>query len=1031
MKYSLMLSIILYICGCFYMIFGAITISANTKSKVNRLFLLLACSLTIWSFSYSISNSAPAAEVSAYWRSFSVFGWGVFSSILLHFVLVLTKHENRLSRRGILVLLYLPSVINIILFGPFGYLVEKQYAMVQTDYGWINLAPVYAADIWLGLYYTIFSLVTLILLIRWWKKIESHTLAKRYARNFLISIILLFLVELVIEALPDLLGKKFFPKIPVLFLLIPTIMLFLVLKKLGLLSDRQRKTYSLSEIKKNLDADRERLFPIVTTIFLIAGAISFFIGYFGMKGKLKIELLLAATLFLIGIFVRFIPLITQKQTAQNIIFLVISFIGMMYIMITNTKTGALTLWSVYIFFLLLTVILEDRINAIVFTVVCVVMQVIFWIAYPKVSVTIDGNEYLTRIFVIILSYFIVRYLTTEYALKVKDYKMFAREQEVLERISSSFISINRENAKKKIDEMLKMADEILDFNHAYVVEFSKDYEETTILNICAKTVDNESFPFQPGMKVKSATLPMIKPLIGQDMPMMCEDIANISADEGGEQKDFFLSREIKSFFALPIKVDQEIQGMIVVEYKDRIDIDLAEGRLYLLKILVNILGDARKKFLYEKKFFDFAYFDETTKLANRSMLKIELEQMIRSRKGSEKIAVLDIEIENLRMINDTFGHSVVEQIMIESATILENLFEGSYDIARSSEGNFVVVLPTVENTKQIKKCAKRILKSFSRPVSASAVIESLFVVVGIGISVYPDNGKDADTLLRNANLARYEAKSASEKIGFYTGRLESQIAENTLFTNRLFNSLQNEEFFLEFQPQISCVTGKTVGVEALLRWKTDGNERVLPERFIPILEHTGLIYDVGLWVLGKALQEHNRLITRGLPPLRFAVNLSIGQFREERLVPDFAKIIEESGVDPKYIELEITESLFSENPEDVSEKLYTLKDLGVSVAIDDFGKGYSSLSRLNLIPFDRIKIDKDMIKYINLETKRVPITEVIILLAKAFNASITAEGVETKEHADFLINIDCDEIQGHYYSRALSAKALEEFLIKE
>ena len=1031
MKYSLALSIILYICGCFYMIFGAITISFNTKSKINRLFLFLACSLAIWSFAYSISNSASTAEVSAYWRSFSVFGWGLFSSILLHFVFVLTKHGSRLSRRSVLALLYFPSVINIILFGPFGYFVEKQYVMVPTDFGWLNVAPTYFAGIWLNLYYVVFSLATLILLILWWKKFEPRTPEKQYARDFLISIIFLFLVEFVVEALPDLLDKSYFPKISVLLLLIPTVMLFITLRKFGLLTDRQRKTYSFSEIKKNWDADRARLFPMVTSIFLIAGAISFFIGYFGMKGKLEFELLLAATLFSIGVFVRFIPLITKKQTIQNIIFLAIGTICILYIMITNTKTGALTLWSVYIFFLLLTVILEDKINAILFTVICVVMQVIFWIAYPKVNVTIDGNEYLTRIFIIILSYFIVRYLTTEYALKVKDYKRFAREQEVLENISSNFISINRENAKEKIDEMLEIADEILEFNYAYVVEFDKDYEEITILNICAKAAESESFPFYPGMKVKSATLPMIKPLIDKDMPMMCEDIANISADEGGEQKDFFLSRGIKSFFALPIKVDQEIQGIIVVEYKDGIDIDLAEGRLHLLKMLVNILGDARKKILYEEKFYDFAYFDETTKLANRSMLKIELEQIIQDRKGSEKIAVLDIEIENLRMINDTFGHSVVEQIMIESATILENLFEGSSYIARSSEGNFVVVLPTVENTEQIEECAKRIFDSFSRPISASAVIEALYVVVGIGISVYPDDGRDADTLLRNANLARYEAKSVSEKIGFYTKRLESQIAENTLLTNRLFNSLQNNEFFLEFQPQISCDTGKTVGVEALLRWKSDGNKRLLPDRFIPILEQTGLIYDVGLWVLEQALQEHKRLITRGFPPLRFAVNLSVGQFREDGLVPDFTKIIEESGVNPKYIELEITESLFSENPEDVREKLYKLKDLGVSIAIDDFGKGYSSLSRLNSIPFDRIKIDKEMIKYINLETKRAPLTEVIILLAKTFNASITAEGVETKKQADFLLNTGCNEIQGHYYSRPLSVKALEEYLNKE
>jgi len=301
----------------------------------------------------------------------------------------------------------------------------------------------------------------------------------------------------------------------------------------------------------------------------------------------------------------------------------------------------------------------------------------------------------------------------------------------------------------------------------------------------------------------------------------------------------------------------------------------------------------------------------------------------------------------------------------------------------------------------------------------------------MGISMYPGDGRDADTLLKNADLARFEAKNTNEKIVFYTERLESNIAENTLFTNRLFKSLENEEFFLEYQPQISCETGKTAGVEALLRWKTDGNKRIPPDRFVPILEQTGLIYDVGIWVLDQALQEHNRLIAKGFPPLRFSVNLSVVQFQNNNFIRDIRKTIEGNRVHPKYVELEITESLFSKNTEDSLEKLHQLKELGVNIAIDDFGKGYSSLNRLKLVPFDRIKIDKVIIDYIDLENKKAPITEIIILLAKAFSAGITAEGVETKEQADFLKSIACDEIQGYYYSKPLSAESLEEYLKKD
>ncbi|MGI6603438.1 MAG: putative bifunctional diguanylate cyclase/phosphodiesterase [Saccharofermentanales bacterium] len=826
---------------------------------------------------------------------------------------------------------------------------------------------------------------------------------------------------------------------PVIFLLIPTMMLFIVLKQFELIVEREKCIYSFPEIEKNLDSDRLRLFQTASVMFMTGGAISFLIGFFGMQGKLEYELLLTAVLLLIGIFIRFIPFITKKHNMQNTIFLAICMIGISHFMISNAETGGAAIWSIYILFLLLTVVLGSKIHATIFTVFCVTIQAAFWIIFPEIPITIDGNKYTIRIFVIMLSYLAVRYLSTEYALKVNSYKLFAKEQEILEKISSSFISIDSENAKEKIDEMLEMANEILEFSQAYLIAFSEDYEDATILNTCIKSADSKSFPYHPGMKIKTSALPIGMSLIDQDVPVLCEDISNISSDKAEEQIDNLISRGIKSYCALSIKVDKG-KDILVVEYSDRLDINLAESRINFLKLIGNVLADAKKKTLYEERLYNFAYFDETTKLANRNMLKKRLQQIIDSRKESEKIAILDIELENLRMIKDTFGYSAGEQIVIESAEILGNMLKNCcdienskkcYEIARSSEEGFVIVLSPMENTKQIEKCAKKVLGSFTHPVLTDTDIEALFVVVNIGISVYPDDGKNVETLLKNAILAGYEAANASDKIVFYSERLGKNIAENTLLTNKLYRSLSNKEFFLEFQPQFSFDEGKTAGVEALLRWNSGDNDRISPSRFVPILEQTGLIYDVGLWVLEQALQEHSRLVVKGFSPLRFSVNLSVVQFRREELIIDFAKIIERSGVDPKYIELEITESVFTENLEVLIEKLHKLKELGINIAIDDFGRGSSSLYRLNMIPFDRIKIDKDIIDSIDLARKRAPVVEMIISLARTFKASITAEGVETKEQMEFLRSAVCDEIQGNYYSKPLPAKALEEFLKEE
>ena len=374
----------------------------------------------------------------------------------------------------------------------FRFLVEKQYQMVQTDFGWTNMAPMYAGNIWLNVYYVMFSIASIMLLIGWWRTIEAHTPAKREAKHFILSIMFLFLIEAVIEFLPDLLGRKQHPKFAVPFLLIPTITLFSILRKTGLI-EKRNKTYLSLEISKDLAGDRSRLFKMAAAIFLLGGAISFLIGYFGMNRTLEYELALAASMILMGIIMGFIPLITRKNTIQNIAILIICMLSMLYFMIKDVETGALTVWSIYILFLLFTVILDDRISAIIFTVFCVAIQIVFWISYPKVTVIIDKNEYATRIFVILISYFLVRYLTTEYASKVKEYRRFARSKKHLKNLFQ--FHYNRQwKCERKVDEMFKMAFGVLDFNYAYLLDLSVDGEDATIHNTYVKEAGSELFP---------------------------------------------------------------------------------------------------------------------------------------------------------------------------------------------------------------------------------------------------------------------------------------------------------------------------------------------------------------------------------------------------------------------------------------------------------------------------------------------------------------------------------------------------------
>ncbi|NLL92144.1 MAG: diguanylate cyclase, partial [Ruminococcaceae bacterium] len=911
MKYSLILSTIFFLLGFFYMVLGAYTVASNTKSGTNRLFLVLTSSMAVWAFTCSISNSAPTAEFSAFWACLSVFGWGVFYNILLHFTLIMTNSRFRPKSTGKIILFYLPAAINIILFAPYGILAEKQYKMEQTDFGWRNTLPANLGQHWINTYYIIYLSITFTLLIRWLRKLEPKSPLRRQVRHFILSMIFPFIAGTITDIMPEYLGLIRIPKIAITFLFVPTYVLYRTLKKHGILLDREREEFSpavsgsLSGIAIS-EESRFRLFETATAAY-IAGALgSFYTGYFLAGNDIVPEFILAFSVFVFGVTLRFVPYIIKNPAVQNTVFLITGIIGMFFFIITNIRTAAVTIWSAYIIILLFTVVFNSEVHALIFLGAVLLTQIVLWILYPRVEVIIDGEHYLKRIIIISLSFYAVRYLSNEYKSKLQGYQRFSREQEMLEKVSSSFISISSENGKEKIDKMLEIISEILRFDYAYIIRFGADYKDATFMNMYVKDPRNKSSPFKAGMKLKTSDLPILKSLIAQNAPMLCEDLTGISFEETEYQKSFFLSRGIKSFFALPITVDNSMSGIFVTEYCEKSDRRFTEGRLHFLKIIANILGDARRKLLYEEMLYNFAYFDEVTKLANRNMLKRKLTEMISDNKEDNKIAVLEIELENLRMINDTFGHAVGEQVMIESANVLKNLLKDCCYLSRTGEGSFTVVLSEVTVAEQIDECAGILLSSFSHPIATESGVEALFVIARIGISVYPDHGMDADSLLKSADLAVYEARNTERDYVIYTDRLEGDIAETTQLTNKLFRSLENKEFLLEFQPQISCETEKTVGIEALLRWTTDDNRRIPPNRFVPILEQTGLIYDVGLWVLEESLKEQKELVEKGFPPLRVSVNLSIVQFDGENFISDFTRVIKESGVDPKYIELEIT-----------------------------------------------------------------------------------------------------------------------------
>lgn len=323
--------------------------------------------------------------------------------------------------------------------------------------------------------------------------------------------------------------------------------------------------------------------------------------------------------------------------------------------------------------------------------------------------------------------------------------------------------------------------------------------------------------------------------------------------------------------------------------------------------------------------------------------------------------------------------------------------------------------------------AEKVLGSFYEPFCLND--QECFITTSMGIATYPMDGEDSETLLKNADIAMYNAKEKGKNQYVFCAQVKkAAIIENMKLKNKLYRALENKELEVYYQPQISCETEEVVGVEALLRWKHPELGNIPPDRFIPIAEQTGLIIPIGNWIMRTAF-EHNKLLqNQGLPKIRMAVNLSIKQFQNKNIVKNVKQALSEADLEPRYVELEITESILMREQNYIIDSLNKLRDLGIKIAIDDFGTEYSSLNYLKHLPIDRIKIAMQFVQGIQINEKDEAITKAILVLAKNMGLGVVAEGVEKGYQLEFLKKRMCDEIQGFYYYRPMPFEQLRQLL---
>ncbi len=417
-----------------------------------------------------------------------------------------------------------------------------------------------------------------------------------------------------------------------------------------------------------------------------------------------------------------------------------------------------------------------------------------------------------------------------------------------------------------------------------------------------------------------------------------------------------------------------------------------------------------------------ASYDFLTGLPNRALFYDRLTQAIAlSTRTRNILAVMFISVDNLKLINDTLGQSCGDELLKDMAERIKLCLRKSDTLARPGRDEFMLLLPEISRAEDAAVVAKKIFSSLESPF----VLEKheLFFPVSIGISIFPNDGGDAVTLIKNSYTAMQRAGETEKNIcKFYSQEMNERAFHRMIMENGLRLALKREEFLLHYQPQIDLITGEISGVEALVRWKRPCFDIVYPNDFIHLMEETGLIVELGEWVLRNACAQNKAWQEAGLRPIRVSVNLSAHQFHKHDIVQTVSRVLEESGLDPDYLELELTESILMGNTEAAIEALEALGAMGIQIAIDDFGTGYSSLRYLNFFPIGKLKIDESFISPIAMGANDGAIVKAIIALAHSLNLKVTAEGVETEQQLAFLHEHECDEMQGYLWSPPLPAE---------
>ncbi|CAM4393673.1 EAL domain-containing protein [Paenibacillus typhae] len=1019
MTLSYIFSLILFIGFAIYFILGMYILSLNTGSKLNRLYCLACLSLSIWSFCFSITNSAPDYETAILWRRLASLGYGTVYSILLHFFLILTERTAVLRNKWIYVLLYLPAVVNVFAFG-YSDSAREQYRLIYTATGWVNISANGWGDVYFNLYYICFTTAGLLLLWNWARR-SKDPVKKKQGYLFMLSYSLAMIAGTATDVIMNSYASVKVPQLAPVIVLLPTTAMFYAIKRYGLMGLGKKGKTEPGKILSDVNMDR--FIKIMSFVYVIGGMLNFATQYFFNKQAPGFGSILLFSLFFFvtGLVLTIIKHVPVRADVKEYVFISIMLASILLIALSYIETASVTAWSAPFIVVMLSVLFNKRLMILWIGVPMLLTQIYIWVRMPEAMVQVDGSDYLARIGILGITLWLAYFVNRVYIQRLEDNEAQIRFQKLVARISGEFVKVSESDLDNKINELLELCGEHFQVDRTFYIhltEHPKSYEW------CREGVE-PAVDLVP--RLNGGGLPWwLNSSLQTDLVQIMD--VDMLPQEAGAEHEIFSSYKLKSLISVPVRNKGKILGLL---FFGSVKAATAFGQNHqeLLRILANLLSDALVKVEAEREISYMAYYDALTGSANHTLFKNKLEESIRSAGETGKpIGVLFIDLDSFKNVNDTIGHLGGDEMLKEVTGRIAGCLREQDMVSRFGGDEFLIKLAGIERVEDIRAIAESIIQAIARPVTVKG--QEFFITASAGIAVYPGDGESTEELIRNADLAMYAAKEKGKnQYALCSSAMKQQVLEKTLLTNSLYRALERNELVLYYQPQVSVQTKEIVGLEALVRWNNPELGMISPAAFIPLAEQTGLILPIGQWVLETACRQMKEWQALGVQGIRMAVNLSMVQFQDRSLLSIVERTLSETGLEPECLELEVTESAAADGDDYIVEVLHALKELGVSLSIDDFGSGYSSLSRLKTLPVDRIKIDMQFVRGISNGNDDEAIAKTIIQLAKNLKLHVIAEGVETGEQFAFFDKNRCDEIQGYFFYKPMPASEIESILL--